>query len=103
MSCRDWRIERLIVPRLTRILTATSLLALWGCAYVAVKTPTPAALFRADEIEQGPPPSDESYYVLVFGSQTVPKVPRKTHTWATVVRVTSAPTGAPADVEASTI
>ncbi len=70
-----------------RLLPALALLAA-GCALVAVKTPTPASLYRADELEHGPPPAGESYYVIVFGSQSIPKVPRRTHTWATIVRAT---------------
>lgn len=85
--------ERSAVSRMTRFALALVLVEAFGCAYVAVKTPTPAALFRADEIEHGQPPPDESYFLLVFGSQSVPKVPRKTHTWATVVRVSETRTG----------
>ncbi|HVK10863.1 MAG TPA: hypothetical protein VM597_18990 [Gemmataceae bacterium] len=58
-----------------------------GCAYLAVKPPTPAAAVRAGDLEAGTPEGDR-YFILVFGSQSVPKVPRRTHTWATVVRVT---------------
>jgi hypothetical protein len=32
--------------------------------------------------------SEERYYLLVFGSQSFPKIPRYTHTWATAVRAT---------------
>jgi hypothetical protein len=91
------------VSGLMRLVVVLALVGVAGCAYVAVKTPTPAALYRADEIEQGPPPPNESYYILVFGSQSIPKVPRKTHTWATAVRVTESPTGEPIEVEPHTI
>jgi hypothetical protein len=67
-----------------------------GCAYLAVKPPTPAAAVRAGDLEAGTPEGDR-YFILVFGSQSVPKVPRRTHTWATVVRVTGT------EVEADTI
>jgi hypothetical protein len=33
-----------------------------------------------------PARSEERYYLLVFGSQSCPKIPRFTHTWATAVR-----------------
>ena len=34
-----------------------------------------------------PAPAGERYYLLVFGAQTTPMVPRFTHTWVTFVRV----------------
>lgn len=39
----------------------------------------------------GPTPAlaGERYFVLIFGSQSVPKRPRYSHTWATVVRATT--------------
>ena len=33
------------------------------------------------------------YYLLVFGAQTHPKIPRKTHTFATLVKATDPPPG----------
>jgi len=33
------------------------------------------------------PRPDEKFYVLVFGSQSQPKIARLTHTWVTFVRV----------------
>jgi len=36
--------------------------------------------------------AQERYFVIVFGSQSTPKLPNYTHTWATVVKVTCADT-----------
>jgi hypothetical protein len=44
--------------------------------------------------------AQESYYVLIFGSQSVPKRPRHTHSWATFVR---APAGETAAIEDLTL
>src|SRR5262249_20727822 len=43
------------------------------------------------------------YFVILFGSQTTPRIPRYTHTWGTVVKVTQVPGCAEPDVEAHTI
>lgn len=60
-----------------------------GCAALAKKTPTPAAkLTRADIT---PPQPGERYYVMIFGSQTTPKRPALTHTWAVAVRTIEVP------------
>ena len=49
------------------------------------------------------PSPGERYFILVFGSQTTPRVPRFTHTWATVVKTVEAPGGAPQIAEVHTI
>ena len=86
-----------------RIIVSSLCLVCIGCAYVAVKTNTPAALYRSDELEAQPPPPGESYYIIVFGSQSVPKVPSRTHTWATAVRKTQLSPESPAEIESHTI
>ena len=49
-------------------------------------------------------PPGERYYLLLFGSESVPKRAVLTHTWGTVVRVPSPPAdGSPPAVEAHTI
>lgn len=45
----------------------------------------------------------ERFYILVFGSQTTPKVPRFTHTWATVVKTVEDPGCAPRVADVYTI
>lgn len=42
------------------------------------------------------------YYLLVFGSESTPKLPRFTHTWATFVKV-SGPCAGPYQIECQTI
>lgn len=81
------------------------LAALAGCSAFARKTPTPAAKVRIEELDRIPAPPNERYYILVFGSQTFPKWPSQSHTWATVVKVVSDPRNpdAPPALKADTI
>jgi hypothetical protein len=53
-----------------------------------VPTPTPANDFTREQLEAIPAPANERYYLIVFGSQSTPKLPRFTHTWATSVKAT---------------
>lgn len=73
------------------------LLALWftGCAGNDVRPPSPAQNLSPQELLAEPVPPNERYYLMVFGSQTTPKVPRFVHSWATVVKVTDHPNGPP--------
>jgi hypothetical protein len=50
-----------------------------------------------------PVPEYEHYYILLFGSQTTPRIPRFTHTWATVVKTSEPPGCAPQVKEVHTI
>ncbi len=54
-----------------------------------VRTPTPAKDYTFEQLWNPPPPANERYYIIVFGSQSKPKLPRFTHTWVTCVRVIS--------------
>jgi len=56
-----------------------------GCAYFARTPDTPARHVRVQDLNQPEAPGDR-YYLLVFGSQTTPKLPRYTHTWVTFAR-----------------
>jgi hypothetical protein len=47
--------------------------------------------------------AEDAYYVLIFGSQSEPKRPRLTHTWATFVRTADEPTALNAPIESFTI
>jgi hypothetical protein len=47
--------------------------------------------------------ADDAYYVLIFGSQSEPKRPRLTHTWATFVRAADQPIALNAPIESFTI
>jgi hypothetical protein len=64
-------------------LCRTLTLLAGGCASYAVRPPTPATNLNLDLKE--PPPPCEHFYILVFGSQRVPKTPPYTHSFATVV------------------
>lgn len=72
-----------------------------GCAATAVRTPTPAAKLSHDEMNDAPP--NERFYITVFGSQTTPRIPRLTHSWATAFRVIDQGDGQPPVVETHTI
>jgi hypothetical protein len=74
-----------------------------GCAAYAKRTPTPAAEVPFIELEREPVPPNERYYGLIFGSQSHPKVPKYTHTWATVVRVVDQGPDKPPIIEPHTI
>lgn len=80
-------------------------LALWlaGCATNDVRPPSPAQNISPQELLATPAPPNERYFLLIFGSQTTPQVPRFTHSWATVVKVTCPPGGGPPTVEQHTI
>jgi hypothetical protein len=58
---------------------------LGGCAWRVNQPDTPARHFSYMELNQPAPPG-ERYYLLVFGAQSTPKIPRYTHTWVTAVR-----------------
>jgi hypothetical protein len=70
------------------VLILTCGIASSGCASLAQKPPTPAAEISARQAAAIPAPPGERYFILVFGSQSTPKVPKYTHTWASVVKVT---------------
>jgi hypothetical protein len=74
-----------------------------GCAATAVRPPSPATALREDQFLANPPPPNERYYVLLFGSQSTPKVARYTHSWATVVKATCVPGQDQPALEAHTI
>jgi hypothetical protein len=74
-----------------------------GCGSQAVRPPTPARDLSLETILAAPRPDYEHYYLLVFASQTTPRIPRYTHSWATLVTTTEPP-GGPAQVtEVATI
>jgi len=72
-----------------------------GCVGRA-QTLSPAHELPPESIPNDPVPG-ERYYILVFGSQSTPRVPRYTHTWATVVKTVEAPGCAPQVAEVHTI
>lgn len=85
------------------LLYALVLLASCGCARFAQQTPTPANDLSTAELRALPTPPGERYYIIVFGSQSQPKVPKYTHSWATMVRATDGPAGAAPSLDIQTI
>lgn len=57
-----------------------------GCAMLSHQPQTPARKVSYKDLNDPKIPG-ERYYLLVFGSETFPKVPRFTHSWITFVRV----------------
>jgi hypothetical protein len=74
-----------------------------GCASTALRPPTPARDLSNVEMLAAHQASNDRYYLLVFGSETKPRIPRYTHTWATVVKVTQEPGCAQPSLEVHTI
>jgi hypothetical protein len=78
---------------------------LWltGCAANDVRPPSPARDLNNLDLLAMPTPPNERYYVLIFASQSTPKIPRFTHCWATVAKVTDQPGEAAPKIESHTI
>ena len=71
-----------------------------GCGWHALRPPTPAAALDSAALNAAAP--EEHFYVLIFASQSVPRLPAFSHTWATVVRTVGGPGPSP-ELEAHTI
>jgi hypothetical protein len=76
----------------------TSVLA--GCGAVQLVPPTPPC--QSCYVE-GARSEGSRLYLLVFASQSTPKLPRYTHTWATVVRVRRQGPNRPLEIDCETI
>jgi hypothetical protein len=72
-----------------------------GCAGRA-HTLSPVHAIPVGGIPDDPVPG-ERYYLIVFGSESTPKVPRYTHTWATAVKTVEADGCAPQMATVDTI
>jgi hypothetical protein len=77
-------------------LAATS-----GCAQFAVQPPTPAK--NLDVSGMWEPRPGEHFYIILFGSQSTPKISRFTHSWATVIHTTDQGKGRQPKIESHTI
>jgi hypothetical protein len=68
----------------------SGLFVAFGCAGIRLRKPvpppTPSNDYTREQLEATPAPENESYYLIIFGSQSTPKLPRFTHTWATAVK-----------------
>jgi hypothetical protein len=71
-----------------------------GCGLRAVRPPTPAAYLDRATLNYAAP--GERFYVIVFASQSIPRRPAYSHTWATVARAVDCPGQCPS-LEAHTI
>jgi hypothetical protein len=69
------------------LLVTAYLCAASGCATFAHKPPTPADDISPRQAAAVPAVPGERYFVVIFGSQSTPKLPRYTHSWATVAKV----------------
>jgi hypothetical protein len=78
-------------------------LCLTGCAANDVRPPSPARDLNNLDMLAMPTPPNERYYILIFASQSTPKIPRLTHCWGTVVKVTDQPGGAAPAIGSHTI
>jgi hypothetical protein len=89
---------------MSRIKYLSVAMALWltGCAANDVRPPSPAQNIQPGELLKIPAPPNERYYIMIFGSQSTPKMPRFTHVFATAVKVTEHP-GAQPTIEQHTI
>jgi hypothetical protein len=83
------------------VLAALPLLAA-GCAAFSNQPDTPARQVHFRDLNQPGPPG-ERYYLLMFGSQSTPKIPRLTHTWVTFVRVPAPEPGRPPAIDQGSI
>jgi hypothetical protein len=68
-----------------------------------MRPPSPSTSLKAGDLLAAPKPAGERYYLIVFGSQSTPKLARRTHTWATMVRAGTMPGRAEPVLEISTI
>lgn len=89
-----------MVRALTPLLV---LAAIVGCQSAPQRPPTPAKDISVEQLRALPVPPNERYYLIVFGSESTPKVPKYTHSWATAVKVTDGASVAAPGVQADTI
>src|SRR5262245_32683775 len=79
--------RRLSLVAIAIALTGTAI-GLAGPRRKPVQPPTPANDLTFEQMLAIPVPANERYYVIVFGSQSTPKLARFTHTWVTGVTAT---------------
>jgi hypothetical protein len=91
----------LIVATLRRLILVLLACAASGCAGRA-QSLSPLRQIPGNAIPNDAAPG-ERFYILVFGSERTIRVPRYTHTWATIVKTVEAPGCAPQVAEVHTI
>lgn len=85
----------------TGFLCLLAVAAVTGCADLAVQPQTPARKIDFSGLRE--PPPGEHFYVIIFGSETTPRLPRFTHSWGTLIHVTERGDGGEPALEAHTI
>lgn len=83
-----------------RAVLGVALLLGGGCGRNVVRPPTPASGLDTFALRHKQP--NERFYVIVFASQSTPRRPTYSHTWATVIRTEDRP-GQPPLIEHHTI
>jgi len=81
-------------PRLVRWLMLLCATSVSGCLSPRVPA-SPARELSVYDLMSEPVSPNERYYVILFASQATPRVPSRSHTWATAIKVTQVPDGAP--------
>jgi hypothetical protein len=92
-------------PRPMSIRTAASItaLAIVGPGCLSPQIPaSPSRTMSAREQLAEPANPNERFYIILFASQATPRVPARSHTWATAVKVTQVPNAEP-QIETHTI
>jgi len=91
------------MPLRARNLAISVVVFAVGCAASAVRPPSPATALRLEDFLSSPPPPNERYYVVLFGSQGTPKRAKYTHSWGTVIKATCTPDQAEPELDVHTI
>jgi hypothetical protein len=105
LGMRDDLSRRATQIRLRRNMPVATLIAAacWltmGCGRYALSPPAPPWELDSAALNHANP--GERFYVIVFGAQSLPRLPAFTHSWATAVRVVECPSKCPV-LEAHTI
>jgi hypothetical protein len=87
--------------RRLRLVVALSLSMVVGCLSPRVP-PTPAARLSALDLLAEPADPNVRYYVILFASQSTPRVPARCHSWGMAVKVTQVEGGGQ-EIETHTI
>lgn len=91
-------------PVAAATLSVISLLVLGVISHAGpVQPPSPARELNNLAMLAESVPENTHFYILIFGSQSLPKRPRYTHTWATMVRTREVPGEPPVVCEVHTI
>jgi hypothetical protein len=80
--------------RTAACLFAVSALVQTGCLSPQIPA-SPARQLSIHDLLAEPHDPNERYYILMFASQSTPRVPARSHTWAMAIKVTQAPSGEP--------